>query len=73
MLNIYNRHGDKNMKHRFSKYDKIFIVMMITSIVIIGGTITYAFYQSSIKGTISGTIARWSFTANNKTDSFILI
>lgn len=58
------------MKHRFSKYDKIFMVMMITSIVIIGGTITYAFYQSSIKGTISGTIARWSFTANNKTDSF---
>ena len=58
------------MKYRLSKYDKIFMVMMITSIVIIGGTITYAFYQSSIKGTISGTIARWSFTANNKTDSF---
>lgn len=58
------------MKYRLSKYDKIFIVLMITSIVIIGGTITYAFYQSSIKGTISGTIARWSFTANNKTDSF---
>ena len=60
------------MKHRFSKYDKIFMVMMITSIVIIGGTITYAFYQSSIKGTISWTIARWSFTANNQTDSFYI-
>lgn len=58
------------MKHRFSKYDKIFIVLMITSIVIISGTITYAFYQSNISGTISGTIARWSFTANNQTDSF---
>ena len=61
---------NKNMKPRFSKYDKIFMVLMITSIVIISGTITYAFYQSSIKGTISGTIARWSFTANNQTDSF---
>lgn len=46
--------------------------MMITSIVIIVGTITYAFYQTSIKGTIGGTIARWSFTANNKTDSFYI-
>ena len=61
---------NKNMKHRLSKYDKIFMVLMITSIVIISGTITYAFYQSSIKGTISGTMARWSFTANNQTDSF---
>ena len=61
---------NKNMKHRLSKYDKIFMALMITSIVIISGTITYAFYQSSIKGTISGTLARWSFTANNQTDSF---
>ena len=61
---------NKNMKHRFSKYDKIFMVLMITSIVIISGTITYAFYQSSIRGTVTGTISRWSFTANNQTDSF---
>ena len=27
---------NKNMKYRLSKYDKIFMVMMITSIVIIG-------------------------------------
>ncbi len=73
MLNIYIYIIDmvnKNMKHRLSKYDKIFMVLMITSIVIISGTITYAFYQSSISGTVSWTLARWSFTANNQTDSF---
>ena len=47
------------MKHRFSKYDKIFMVMMITSIEIIG----VCFLPIE-------TIARWSFTTNNQTDSF---
>lgn len=60
------------MKNKTNKYDKLFMILMITSIVIISGTITYAFYQSSIKGVMSGSIAKWSFTANNQTDSFNL-
>ena len=60
MLNIYIIDMvNKNMKYRFSKYDKIFMVMMITSIVIIG----VCFLPIE-------TIARWSFTTNNQTDSF---
>ena len=51
----------------------LFLILAISfSVLVIGGSITYAFYQSSINGTISGTIARWDFKANNLTDNISL-
>ena len=51
---------------------RVMIITIITSIIVILGTVSYAFYQTAINGTVSGTIAKWSFTANNKTDTFDL-
>lgn len=62
------------MKHvKNNNYEKknffnsnLFLVLALSfSVLVIGGSITYAFYQSSIKGSASGTIARWDFKANN--------
>ena len=51
----------------------LFLILTISfSVLIIAGTVTYAFYQSSINGTIRGTIARWDFKANNLTDNIKL-
>ena len=48
----------------------LFLVLAISfSVLVIGGSVTYAFYQSSINGNISGTIARWDFKANNLTSN----
>ncbi|MBQ4634671.1 MAG: hypothetical protein IJB71_04925 [Bacilli bacterium] len=33
---------------------------------------TYAYYQTTISGTISGNVAKWSFKANNQTSTFNL-
>ena len=60
------------MSSKEKNYNVFFIVAIIVSVIVILGTVTYAFYQSSINGTVSGTIAKWSFTANNQTDSFDL-
>lgn len=46
--------------------------MIVLSISIILGTGAYAYYRSTISGTTSGTIAKWSFKANNQTESFNL-
>ena len=46
--------------------------MMIVSICIIGGTVTYAYYRSTLTGSASGTIARWDFKANNQTTEFAI-
>ena len=51
---------------------RVMIITIITSIIVILGTVSYAFYQTAINGAVSGTIAKWSFTANNQTDSFDL-
>ncbi len=48
----------------------LFICMAIVAIVILIGTGAYAYYQTGISGTTSGTIAKWSFKANNQTESF---
>lgn len=54
-------------------YSNLFLVLALSfSVLVIAGTITYAFYQSSINGTVSGTIARWNFKANNLTDNIKL-
>ena len=51
----------------------LFLILAISfSVLVIAGTVTYAFYQSSIKGSASGTIARWDFKANNQVDTFKL-
>ena len=60
------------MSSKEKNYNVFFIVAIIVSVIVILGTVTYAFYQSSINGTVSGTIAKWSFTANDQTDSFDL-
>ena len=54
------------------KTNILFIVMAMVAIVILIGTGTYAYYQTNIKGTTSGTIAKWDFKANNQTESFNL-
>ena len=60
------------MSSKEKNYKKIMIITIITSIIVVLGTVSYAFYQTAINGTVSGTIAKWSFTANNQTDSFDL-
>ena len=60
------------MSSKEKNYKKIMIITIVTSIIVILGTVSYAFYQTAINGTVSGTIAKWSFTANNQTDSFDL-
>ena len=51
----------------------LFLILAVSfSVLVIAGTVTYAFYQSSIKGSASGTIARWDFKANNQVDIFDL-
>lgn len=54
------------------KTNILFIVMAMLAISIILGTGAYAYYRSTISGTTSGTIAKWSFKANNQTESFNL-
>ena len=46
--------------------------MAMVAISIILGTGAYAYYRSTISGTTSGTIAKWSFKANNQTENFNL-
>ena len=58
------------MSSKEKNYKKIMIITIITSIIVVLGTVSYAFYQTAINGTVSGTIAKWSFTANNQVSSF---
>ena len=60
------------MSSKEKNYKKIMIITIIISIIVVLGTVSYAFYQTTINGRVSGTIAKWSFTANNQTDSFDL-
>ena len=57
----------KNKKKNISKNNIIFIIMIVFSITVILGTGAYAYYQSTIPGIVNGTIAKWSFKANNQT------
>ena len=60
------------MSSKEKNYKKIMIITIVTSIIVVLGTVSYAFYQTAINGRVSGTIAKWNFTANNQTDSFDL-
>ena len=48
----------------------ISIAILVLAIGIAFGT--YAYYQTTISGTISGNVAKWSFKANGETSSFNL-
>ena len=50
----------------------LFIFMVVIAIVILIGTGAYAYYRTTISGTTSGTIARWSFKANDQIETFNL-
>ncbi len=60
------------MSSKEKNYNVFFIVAIIVSVIVILGTVTYAFYQSSINGNVSGTIAKWNFTANDQASNFEL-
>ena len=60
------------MSSKEKNYNVFFIVAIIVSIAVVLGTVTYAFYQSSINGNVSGTIAKWNFTANDQASNFEL-
>ena len=56
------------------KRRRAIILAIILFLIGIGMVIagTYAYYQRTITGTASGTIARWNFKANNSTSSFTI-
>ena len=60
------------MSSKEKNYNVFFVVAIIISVIVILGTVTYAFYQSSINGNVSGTIAKWNFTANDQASNFEL-
>ena len=60
------------MTSKEKNYKKIMIITIITSIIVVLGTVSYAFYQTAINGRVLGTMAEWSFTANDHVDSLDL-
>ena len=60
------------MSSKEKSYKRTMIITIVISIIVVIGSVSYAFYQTTINGTINGTIAEWSFKANNQTDSFSL-
>lgn len=65
----------KNADMRFEREKKRRRSILIALILLLLGIImiiigSYAFYTTTITGTISGTIANWSFKANNATSTF---
>lgn len=52
--------------------DKIYIIMIGISFMIVIATGTYAYYRTTISGTTSATIARWNFKANNSASTLAL-
>ena len=60
------------MKNKQKKTQKsyLYIIFLALAFVIFLGTGAYAYYQTTITGTISGNVAKWSFKANNQTSTF---
>ena len=55
------------------KNNKILYISIAILVLAVGIAFgTYAYYQTTISGTISGNVAKWSFTANGETSSFNL-
>ena len=57
-------------KQKRTKNSYLYIIFLALAFIILLGTGAYAYYQTTISGTITGTVARWSFTANNQTSTF---
>ena len=57
-------------KQKRTKKSYLYIIFLALAFIILLGTGAYAYYQTTISGTITGTVARWSFTANNQTSTF---
>ena len=60
------------MSSKEKSYKRTMIITIVISIIVVIGSVSYAFYQTTINGTINGTVAKWNFKANNQTDSFSL-
>ena len=55
------------------KNNKILYISIAILVLAVGVAFgTFAYYQTTITGTISGTVARWSFKANNQKSTFAL-
>ena len=68
MNHVKNNNCEKNFFN-----SNLFLILAISfSVLVIGGSIIYVFYQSSISGIINGTIAKWDFKANNLTSKLDL-
>ena len=59
-------------KQKRTKNSYLYIIFLALAFIILLGTGAYAYYQTTISGTITGTVARWSFKANNQTSTFNL-
>ncbi|MBQ4634562.1 MAG: hypothetical protein IJB71_04365 [Bacilli bacterium] len=60
------------MKNKQKKAQKsyLYIIFLALAFIILLGTGAYAYYQTTITGTITGNVAKWSFKANNQTSTF---
>ena len=59
-------------KQKRTKNSYLYIIFLALAFIILLGTGAYAYYQTTISGTITGTVARWSFKVNNQTSTFNL-
>ena len=57
-------------KQKNGKKSYLYIIFLALAFVILLGTGAYAYYQTTITGTITGSVAQWSFKANNQTSTF---
>ena len=57
-------------KQKRTKNSYLYIIFLALAFIILLGTGAYAYYQTTITGTISGSVAKWSFKANNQTSNF---
>ena len=60
------------MKNKPKKTQKsyLYIIFLVLAFIILLGTGAYAYYQTTITGTISGNVSKWSFKTNNQTSTF---
>ncbi|MBQ4634785.1 MAG: hypothetical protein IJB71_05505 [Bacilli bacterium] len=56
-------------KQKKEKKSYLYIIFLALAFIILLGTGAYAYYQTTITGTITGNVARWSFKANNQTST----
>ena len=57
-------------KQKNDKKSYLYIIFLALAFIILLGTGAYAYYQTTITGTITGSVAKWSFKANNQASTF---